>query len=108
MGGVVTAPVCRDAVIVIPGIMGSELVDAETGDVLWGLSPRSYLRFWTSGGGLERLQVTDQEREGKTGRIRAKGLLRFPVASPIFGGFEPYTRLVAAIRHSLVHSRCAL
>ena len=104
MGGMVAAPVCRDAVIVIPGIMGSELVDAETGDVLWGLSPRSYLRFWTSRGGLERLQVTDQEREGKTGRVRAKGLLRFPVASPIFGGFEPYTRLVAAIRHSLAHS----
>src|SRR5271163_1437216 len=55
MDGMVTVPVCRDAVIVIPGIMGSELVDAETGDVLWGLSPRSYLRFWTSGDGLERL-----------------------------------------------------
>jgi hypothetical protein len=104
MDGMVTAPVCRDAVIVIPGIMGSELVDAEAGDVLWGLSPRSYLRFWTSRGGLERLQVTDQEREGKTGRIRAKGLLRFPAVAPIFGAFEPYTRLVAAIRHSLAHS----
>src|SRR5260370_35861469 len=102
MGGMVTAPVCRDAVIVIPGIMGSELVDAETGDVLWGLSPRTYLRFWTSGGGLERLQGTDQERGGKTGPIRATGLLRFPVASPIFGGFEPYLRLVAGIRHSLI------
>ena len=34
MGEMVTAPVCRDAVMVIPGIMGSELVDAETGDVL--------------------------------------------------------------------------
>ena len=86
-----------DAVIVIPGIMGSELVDAETGDVLWGLSPRSYVRFWTSGTGLERLRVTDRERAGKTGRIRATGLLRFPAASPIFGGFEPYTRLVSAI-----------
>jgi pimeloyl-ACP methyl ester carboxylesterase len=103
MGGMVAAPVCRDAVIVIPGIMGSELVDAETGDVLWGLSPRSYLRLWTGRGGLERLQVTDQERQGKTGRIRAKGLLRFPVAAPIFGGFEPYTRLVAAIRRTLIH-----
>jgi pimeloyl-ACP methyl ester carboxylesterase len=103
MGGVVTAPVCRDAVIVIPGIMGSELVDVETGDVLWGLSPRSYLRLWTSGAGLKRLRVTDRERVGKTGRIRATGLLRFPVASPIFGGFEPYTRLVSAIRRSLTH-----
>jgi pimeloyl-ACP methyl ester carboxylesterase len=103
MGGMVTAPVCRDAVIVIPGIMGSELVDTEAGDVLWGLSPRSYLRFWTTKGSLERLQVTDQEREGRTGRIRATGLLRFPAASPIFGGFEPYTRLVRAIRRSLIH-----
>jgi pimeloyl-ACP methyl ester carboxylesterase len=103
MGGTVDTPVCRDAVIVIPGIMGSELVDAETGDVLWGLSPRSYLRLWASGKGLERLQVTDQERSGKTGRIKATGLLRLPAAAPIFGGFEPYTRLVAAIHRALVH-----
>lgn len=103
MSAVVIGPASRDAVIVIPGIMGSELVDAEAGEVLWGLSPRSYLRFWTSGTGLERLRVTDRERAGKTGRIRATGLLRFPVASPIFGGFEPYTRLVSAIRRSLSH-----
>jgi hypothetical protein len=103
MDGMVAGPVCRDAVIVIPGIMGSELIDSETGEVLWGLSPRSYLRFWTSGAGLERLRVTEQEREGKTGRIRATRLLRFPAASPIFGGFEPYTRLASAIRRSLTH-----
>lgn len=103
MDGVVTGPVCRDAVIVIPGIMGSELVDAEAGDVLWGLSPRSYLRMWTSGTGLERLRVTDREREGKIGRVRATRLLRFPASSPIFGGFEPYTRLVSAIRRSVRH-----
>ena len=103
MGGTVAAPLCRDAVIVIPGIMGSELIDTETGSVLWGLSPRSYLRFWTSGDGLDRLRVTDRERAGKAGRIRATRLLRFPVASPIFGGFEPYTRLMAGIRDSLVH-----
>ena len=96
-------PACRDAVIVIPGIMGSELVDAEAGEVLWGLSPRSYLRFWTSSTALERLRVTDRERAGKTGRIKATRLLRFPAASPIFGGFEPYTRLVSAIRRSLTH-----
>ena len=103
MSGAGAVPVCRDAVIVIPGIMGSELVDVETGDMLWGLSPRNYLRFWMSDDGSARLRVNDQERAGKTGRIRATGLLRFPVASPIFGGFEPYTRLVAAVRHSLIH-----
>jgi Lecithin:cholesterol acyltransferase len=31
-------------------------------------------------------------------------LLRFPVASPVFGGFEPYQRLVTAIRRSLAHA----
>jgi Lecithin:cholesterol acyltransferase len=99
----VAAPVCRDAVFVIPGIMGSELTDTETGDVLWGLSPRGYLRFWAGDDGLKRLRVTDQERGGRIGRIKATGLLRFPVASPVFGGFEPYTRLVSGIRHALVH-----
>lgn len=99
----VAAPVCRDAVIVIPGIMGSELVDSRTGETLWGLSPRAYLRFWASGSGPRRLRVTDEERDGKTGRIRATRLLQFPVASPVFGGFEPYTNLVASIRHSLAH-----
>jgi hypothetical protein len=103
MGEMPTAPVCRDAVIVIPGIMGSQLVDVETGDVLWGLSSLGYLRFWASGDGLGRLQLTDQEREGKADRIKATQLLRFPAVSPIFGGFEPYTRLVATIRHALVH-----
>jgi hypothetical protein len=103
MGGTVAVPVCRDAVFVIPGIMGSELIDTETGDVLWGLSPRSYLRFWAGGDGLKCLQVTDQERGGRIGRIKATGLLRFPVASPVFGGFEPYTRLVSGIRHALPH-----
>ncbi|WP_327003458.1 hypothetical protein OHA72_51705 [Dactylosporangium sp. NBC_01737] len=34
----VTSSVGRDAVIVLPGIMGSELVDAGTGRVLWGLA----------------------------------------------------------------------
>jgi pimeloyl-ACP methyl ester carboxylesterase len=103
MCGIVNKPACPDAVIVIPGIMGSQLVDTDAGDVLWGLSPRSYLRFWTGGTGLERLRLTDQERAGKVGRIRATGLLRFPAASPVFGGFEPYTRLVLAARRSLTH-----
>lgn len=103
MSTAVAGPLCSDAVIVIPGIMGSELVDTETGDVLWGLSPRSYIRLWTSDAGLRRLQVTDRERAGKLGSIRATRLLSFPASSPIFGGFEPYAHLVSAIRRSLTH-----
>jgi hypothetical protein len=35
---VVQQAVCADAVIVVRGIRGSELVDTATGDVLWGLA----------------------------------------------------------------------
>ena len=31
----------HDAVVVIPGIMGSELRDGTSGSVLWGLDPAS-------------------------------------------------------------------
>src|SRR5215212_6507238 len=69
----------RDAVVVLPGIMGSELVETATGRVLWGISDlRWYGTAWTTGGALAALLVTDEEREGHTGRIRASRLLRFP------------------------------
>jgi hypothetical protein len=51
----------RDAVVIIPGIMGSELVEAETGRTLWGLADMGwYASAWTTGGSLTRLAVTRQ------------------------------------------------
>ncbi|NMO53417.1 hypothetical protein HH310_19780 [Actinoplanes sp. TBRC 11911] len=96
-------PLCRDAVLVLPGIMGSELVDVESGDILWGLSPKMYARFWTSAEGIRRLHLTDEERDGTCGRVRATRTLRFPSASPGLGGFEPYTALVKRIREQSPH-----
>ncbi|MEV6905852.1 hypothetical protein [Amycolatopsis sp. NPDC051071] len=94
----------RDAVIVIPGIMGSELVDTDSGDVLWGLSdPRWYVRAWTSGSSLTALRVTDDERLGRTGRITATRLLRFPAFAPVLRGAEPYTRLLSGLREVAAH-----
>lgn len=95
---------CTDAVIVLPGIMGSELVDAGTGDVLWGLSdPRWYVSAWTTGEALRRLAVSAAELDGDVGRVRATRLLTTPAAVPLFHGVEPYTRLRAAVRRACAH-----
>lgn len=96
--------VSPDAVVVVPGVMGSELVDSVTGEVLWGMrSLRWYVRAWTSGTGLEPLAVTEAERAGSVGRIQASGLLRFPAFMPLLAGLEPYTRLTQAITQVVAH-----
>ena len=40
----IPAEVTQDAIIVIPGIMGSVLAEAATGRVLWGLAANWYVR----------------------------------------------------------------
>ncbi|TMR07007.1 hypothetical protein ETD83_02385 [Actinomadura soli] len=85
--------------LIVPGIMGSELVEDESGKQLWGLrDPRWYVQAWTSGRSLARLRLTDEERAGRYGRIRPGGLLRFPAFAPLLRGFEPYTDLVTGLR----------
>jgi hypothetical protein len=101
-------PRCTDAVIVLPGLMGSELVDTASNEVLWGLSdPRWYVSAWTGGRSLRRLAVTDEDRAGG-GRIRATGLLSAPAAAPVFHGAEPYTRLLAGVRRVAAHPDAVL
>jgi hypothetical protein len=88
-----------DLVVVVPGIMGSELVDAGTGETLWGLrDPRWYVKAWAGGSALRTLALTDDEQAGRYGRVRATGLLRFPAFAPVLRGFEPYGRLLDGIR----------
>jgi Lecithin:cholesterol acyltransferase len=94
----------RDAVVVVPGIMGSELVNAESGRVLWGLAnPRWYVSAWTTGTSLQALALSPQEREGRYGRVRASRLLRFPAFAPVLAGFAPYTKLLAGLRAVTSH-----
>jgi Lecithin:cholesterol acyltransferase len=97
--GTTFAATTHDAVVIIPGIMGSALRDTRTGDLVWGLSdPRWYVRAWTRPDGLRALHVTDEERAGRTGRIEPHGLLRFPAWAPWLAGLEPYTKLVRQVR----------
>ena len=94
----------RDAVVVVPGIMGSELIESATGNVLWGLAdPGWYVSAWTSGASLKALAPDDAEQAGHYGRVTATRLLRFPAFAPVLAGFEPYTRLMKALRAVAVH-----
>ncbi|MFJ9041439.1 esterase/lipase family protein [Streptomyces sp. NPDC102406] len=95
----VSPHVTQDAVVIVPGIMGSELRSTATGDVLWGLSgARWLLRAWTRRDGLAALHLTEDELAGKTGRVRATQLLRHGTWTPYLRGQEPYTDLIDTVR----------
>lgn len=88
----------HDAVVIIPGIMGSELVEADTGRVLWGMRQAlAYAARWHHKSGMAALAVTEDERAGKVGRVTALRLLKFASWSPLLGGVEPYTNLVRGL-----------
>jgi pimeloyl-ACP methyl ester carboxylesterase len=88
-----------DAVIVVPGIMGSELRDA-SGRVLWGLRPGALVTALLPGGeGLARLTHTPGDQ------VRATGLLTLPAWTLGLGsGIEPYTTLVKRLRGVVAHA----
>jgi len=99
----------RDAVIILPGIMGSELVEAATGRTLWGLADVGwYVQAWTSGRSLDRLMVTDEERSGHCDRVVARRLLQFPAFAPGLRGFEPYTAIATRARQVAAHPDAVL
>jgi alpha-beta hydrolase superfamily lysophospholipase len=97
-----------DAVVVVPGIMGSVLLDADSGEELWSVGT---IAAWLRGAALEKLRalhVDDDERDGKVGRIRAAGFMTRPWWLPGAGGAEPYTGLVEALRTRLAHPSALL
>ena len=98
----------NDAVIIVPGFGGSELVDIETGTIMWGLAnPSWYVRAWGSGAALEVLKVTDAEREGRL-RLKASRLLRGPAFIPGLRGLESYSRLVRTAQVATAHPDAVL
>lgn len=98
-----------DAVVVVPGIMGSTLRLADSGDVLWGFTDVvKYTTLWLSGGPAHELALTAQERAGELGRVVPDGLLRAPAAAPFLQGFEPYDGLVDRLRAVVAHRDAVL
>jgi hypothetical protein len=92
----VRRPVSPDAVVVVPGIMGSTLCEGD--DVLWGMHKLGWYRdLWRSPGLPGRLALTPAERDGDYTRITPCGLLRRPAFAPFLAGLEPYGALVDAI-----------
>lgn len=93
-----------DAVLVVPGIMGTELFEADTGRVLWGMTKvAEYAARWDLDKGMDALALTDDERDGRLGRVVPGGLLRTPAWMPFTDGFEPYTTLTKSLRSAVVH-----
>lgn len=104
--------VSHDAVVIVPGIMGSELTDIETGNVVWGArSARWLIRAWSPAGDLRPLQLTGRELDllgldrydPLRARVRPTGLLRFPTWAPFLAGFEPYSRLLRHLSRTVAH-----
>lgn len=79
----------NDAVIVVPGLLGSELWDARTGDLVWGLRPTALAKALITGTVYERLGSEDLV-PGET--LRYAGFL------PGLGRLEPYSSLNTAMR----------
>ncbi|MEU8777106.1 hypothetical protein [Streptomyces sp. NPDC048606] len=101
--------VTQDAVVVVPGIMGSALRDTTTGKHVWGIGGISWLlKAWTLPKGLEALAMTEDELAGKTGRIEATGLLRTSAWTPYLAGSEPYTDLVDTVLTSVADPAAVL
>ncbi|MCM2424909.1 lipase/acyltransferase domain-containing protein [Streptomyces sp. RKAG337] len=94
----------HDAVLVIPGIMGTRLVEAATGKVLWGMGKAAeYAGRWDLEGGMDALALSPAEREGEFGRVVPRGIIRTPSWAPLLGGVEPYDRLLKRLRNVVVH-----
>ncbi|MGW3231697.1 esterase/lipase family protein [Kitasatospora sp. NPDC001095] len=98
----------QDAVIVVPGIMGSTLQDTVTGARIWGLGVKSMADTWLRPDGMLPLHLTPDEQDGRFGRVRATGLLERVGWAPFLRGFEPYTDLVRGVGEVVAHPKAVL
>jgi Lecithin:cholesterol acyltransferase len=77
---------CPDAIVVVPGILGSELLRGD--ELIWGAQPK------VAAAGLISGRLFDDLR----GDLRPGGLIRIPTYLPAIGRFDPYQRLTRAMR----------
>ncbi|MFJ3934083.1 hypothetical protein [Streptomyces sp. NPDC090029] len=88
--------ITQDAVVVVPGIMGSALYDRVDQRLVWGLrDPRA---LWSPARSEPNpLRLDDADREGAAVRLRPDGLLRVAGWMPLLKGLEPYRELTRAV-----------
>lgn len=66
--GRITPNITHDAVVIVPGILGSELYDTDASRPLWGLKGGRWLvKAWARERGLEGLHLTPESRRASTG-----------------------------------------
>jgi len=90
-----------DAVVIVPGIMGSELREAASGRTIWGVG--AALANAARSGYRERMRalaVTPAEAGGQADRVIATRLLAVPEWAFGLGGVEPYRDLARATRRN--------
>ncbi|MFJ3929484.1 esterase/lipase family protein [Streptomyces sp. NPDC090029] len=87
----------HDAVVVVPGIMGSTLRDTDTDTPLWGVGSILGYSARLHSDRLRALRVTDAERSGAV-RVEATGLLGVADWLPGLGGAQPYGDLLSRLR----------
>ncbi|MEU1496892.1 hypothetical protein [Streptomyces sp. NPDC005732] len=94
----------HDAVVIVPGIMGSVLEESDTpGRRIWG--DTTVAKSWFSGSALRRLQLTKEEQEGHYGRVKATKLLDVATWLPLFRGVERYDNLTHAVLGAVADKR---
>ncbi len=98
----------HDAVVVVPGIMGSALRDVENDTPLWGLGRLFQYSAGMHALRLRALAVTDSERAGDTGRIEATGVLNVAEWFPGLGVAQPYNDLISKLRRAALHRAAVL
>ncbi|MEU6672064.1 AAA family ATPase [Streptomyces sp. NPDC046727] len=98
----------RDAVVLVPGFMGSALVDTHSGERVWGHeSAEDLARAWLRGD-VRDLRLTEDELRGDQRRIRPVSLLRTPSWAPMLGGLESYEPLRRCVRSYVAHPDAVL
>jgi pimeloyl-ACP methyl ester carboxylesterase len=93
MGGGGADLLCRDAVMVVPGIMGTTLWDTEKDRPVWG-SGGAFVRSWIGGSPLTAMRLAPGEWQERRPRVMPKALITGPVWLPELRGLEPYTGLL--------------
>ena len=98
----------HDAIVIIPGIMGTKLLDVTLNKHIWAATRAAGYAFrWRDRSLMSALAVTDDERSGKVGRVVATDLIGVAHMGSVFGGLEPYGPLVRGLQR-LVHPAAVL